>query len=601
MSSEKLAPLISGNTVHDASSANRIDRIGATGDGRRATGDGRRATGDGRRATGDGRDVLFAARSASALYRLLDVLPVFAGDDRVSRSYALVPGSDFGIDALSSVERAGARTVSWDEASRRSYDLVLAASPKGDIGLLRGPRVLLPHGAGFGKSVPEEGSGVATASGLDPMYLLSGDRALASVHALAHPSQVTRLAAASEQAAARARVVGDPTLERMLASRSLRERYRAALGTGARKLVVLTSTWGPESLLRRRPFLAADLLASLAYDAYQVALVVHPNERARTGAFDLSEQLSPALDAGLVLAGAYEEWASVLVAADVVITDHGSTGVYAAALGCPLVGAYDGGGELIPGTPMAEFLAQGPRLRGADSGALEEALASSDPGAVRALAQSSFAEQGHALKLLREEVYRLLDLVPPAAPVDARVLPAPLPAQRVPAAFAVRARVEGLQVAVERLPAHTSRTAHHLAAAYGWAGERHLQSAALLYRNAGQPAVGSHSMFWTAAGWTAGVLEDYPGCRTAAVIVSPSLCLVRRRTGALLAVRIAPCQDDGRVTYADPAAVLSAVHAWLGNLTGPAPLSGAVTCSVAGVLFRAEISAATGAQAAVVL
>ncbi|MFJ3799953.1 translation initiation factor 2 [Streptomyces sp. NPDC090088] len=545
--------------------------------------------------------MLFAARSASALYRLLDVLPVFAGDERVSRSYALVPGSDFGIDALSAVERAGARTVAWDEASRRSYDLVVAASPKGDIGLLSGPRVLLPHGAGFGKSVPGEGSGTDTASGLDPLYLLSGGHTLASVHALAHPSQVTRLAAASEQAAARARIVGDPTLERVLASRSLRERYRAALGTGPRKLVVLTSTWGPESLLRRRPSLAVDLLGALPYDAYQVALIVHPNERTRTDAFDLSEQLSPALDAGLVLAGAYEEWAAVLVAADAVITDHGSAAVYAAALGCPLASVYDGGRELIRGTPMAEFLENGPRLREASADALEEVLAASDPGAIRALAQASFAEQGHALQLLREEVYRLLDLALPAAPVNARVLPPPRRAERVPAAFAVRADLGSSRVTVERLPVHTSRTAHHLAAVYGAAGERHLQSAALLYRLAAQPAAGSHGTFWTAAGWTARVLEDYPGCRTAAVIVSSSLCLLRRRAGTLLTVRIAPCRSGDRVTYADPAAVLSAVHAWLGSHTGPTPLSGTVTCSVGGLAFRAEISAATDAQAAVLL
>ncbi|MEU7497133.1 hypothetical protein AB0B52_08630 [Streptomyces griseofuscus] len=38
------------------------------------------------RATGDERAVLFAARSQNALHRLLDTLPVFAGDDRAAAS-----------------------------------------------------------------------------------------------------------------------------------------------------------------------------------------------------------------------------------------------------------------------------------------------------------------------------------------------------------------------------------------------------------------------------------------------------------------------------------------------------------------------------------
>ncbi|MEU0742217.1 translation initiation factor 2 [Streptomyces sp. NPDC006134] len=540
--------------------------------------------------------MLFAARSATALHRLLDVLPVFAGDDRIDRSYTLVPGSDFDVEALTAVERAGARTVPWEEACRRSYDLILAASPKGDIGLLRGPRVLLPHGAGFNKSVRGEGSG-RVPSGLDPAYLLPDGRALASVHALAHPGQVHRLARLSPRAAARAKVVGDPTLERLLASVSHRDRYRAALGTGARTLVVLTSTWGPESLLRRRPGLPAELVAALPHDAYQVALVLHPNERSRLGSFELAERLSPALDAGLVLAEAYEEWAAVLVAGDAVVTDHGSTALYAAALGRPLIGAYDGGEELIPGSPLAAFLEHGPRLREPGPEGLEAALARHRPEAVRALARSAFAAQGQALDRLREEAYRLLDLTPSAVPVGARVLPAPRAPLRTPAAFAVRAVLDGSRVTVERFPAYTGAPAHHLAAEHGTADERHAQSAALLYRRATRPTGAPHGVAWTAGGWTAHTLDRYPGCRTAAAVLSPSYCLVRVRGGALLRVRISPCRDGGRIVRADPAAVLSAVHAWLGGRPVPSRMRASVTCVIGGRSFPAELSTAADGEA----
>nr|WP_306305257.1 translation initiation factor 2 [Streptomyces hygroscopicus] len=536
----------------------------ATGNGRRATGNGQRATGNGRRATGNGqratgKDVLFAARSANALYRLIDVLPVFAGDDRINRLFTLVPGSDFGMEALAAVERAGAHTVPWEQACQHSYDLILAASPKGELGLLSGPRVLLPHGAGFNKSVRGEGSD-HFASGLDPAFLAPDGRMVASCYALAHPSQVTRLAAVSPQAAACAAVVGDPTLERILASRSRRDHYREALGTGARKLIVLTSTWGPESLLRRRPTLPADLAAKLAHDAYQLALIVHPNEHSRIGTFDLSEHLAPAIDAGMILPRPHEEWAAVLIAADAVITDHGSTALYAAALGRPLIAAYDGGHELLPGSPMAQLLDDSPRLDA--PGGLEAVLAAHRPEAVQAFAAAAFAQQGQALTLLREKLYRLLTLTPPPSPATARLLPAPAPPTRTPAAFAVDITVSDEEVRVERFPAHRAAPAHHLAVEHGTADERHAQSASLLYRRASRGST-PHKVAWSVSGWTRHTLADYPGCATAAVVLSPALCVVRTRSGSLLSVRIEPCRESGRIVYTDPAAVLSAVHAWL--------------------------------------
>ncbi|MEV6418278.1 hypothetical protein, partial [Streptomyces sp. NPDC051662] len=580
----------------------------ATGDGRRATGDGRRATGDGRRATGDGRratgDVLFAARSANALHRLLDVLPVFAGDDRIRRLFTLVPGSDFDVDALAAIERVHARTVPWDEACRRPFDLILAASPKGDLGLLGGDRVLLPHGAGFNKTIRGEGSG-DSASGLDPAYVLPGGRPVSTLYALAHPSQVARLAAVSPSAARRSAVVGDPTLDRLLASVSHRDRYRAALGTGDRKLIVLISTWGPESLLARRPGLPAELAVRLPHDRYQPALIVHPNERSRTGALDLAERLAPALDAGLILAGPYEEWAAVLVAADAVITDHGSTALYAAALDRTVIAAYDGGDELIPGSPMAELLGHSPRLAQTDHlGAafettLDAALDAHRPDATRAFADTAFAERerGHALERLREEVYGLLGLDPPPDPATARPLPPPAPPARVPAAFAVRVHISGTEVRVERYPAHTDAPAHHLAAEHGMASERHAQSAGLLYRRAEPPGASPHRAVPTVAGWTADILDSYPGCRTASVVLSASsLCVVRTRSGALLTVRISPCRETDRIVHADPAAVLSAVHAWLAMRPGPSAADAtavAIDCRIGGRLFPVRLSPTT--------
>jgi hypothetical protein len=510
-------------------------------------------------------------------------MPVFAGDDRVTRLFTLVPGSDFGVEALAAIERARARVLPWAQACQQPFDLVLAASPKGELRLLHGPCVLLPHGAGFNKTIPGEGPEVP--SGLDPANLLPGGHALAALYALAHPSQLGRLAELSREAAEHAAVVGDPVLDRILASRPRRDRYRAVLGTGGRRLIVLTSTWGPESLLERRPGLITDLATRLPHDSYQLAVIVHPNTRSEIGDFDLSERLAPALDAGLVLARPYEEWAVLLIAADAVITDHGSAALYAAALDCPVIGACDGGAELLPGSPMAGLLAASPHLE--QPADLEAAIAAYRPGSGPALAESAFAEPGQAIQRLQSEVYRLLGLPLPAVPATARTLPPPATAARPVSAFAVNAFISGTEVRVERFPAHTGAPVHHLAAEYGAASERHIRGAGLIYRRASQAPSAAHSETWAEAGWTARVLNAYPGCRTAAVILGPGLCVARTRAGSFLTIRIeAREDDDGRIVRTDPAAVLSAVHARLAADPG---LPAVITCVTGQQSFRVRL------------
>ncbi|MDT9687787.1 translation initiation factor 2 [Streptomyces sp. P9(2023)] len=498
--------------------------------------------------------MLFAARSAAALHRLLDVAPVFRGDARIRRRFVLVPGSVFDVDALAAlaaVERAGARTVPWSEARAGRHDLVLAASPKGELSALGGPLVLLPHGAGYNKALPQEGT-ADSASGLDGLFLLPEGRPLADVHALAHPGQIERLAADAPAAAGRGVVVGDPTLDRILESAGRRDRYRAALGTGTRRLVVVVSTWGPESLAERRPGLVRELAAHLPYDEWQVALVLHPNTHSEHGTYDLRESLAPELDAGLVLSRPYEEWGALLVAADAVVTDHGSTALYAAALDQPVVAACDGGAELIPGSPMAELLGRAGVLGGAAD--LDALVAGHRPGELRATAATAFARQGEALELLRTEVYRLLGLAPPPYPADPAPLPVPEGAARTPYAFAVDVRHEGTAVRITRHPAWADVEIHHLAADAELAARRHQESAALLFRRSA-PDGGETAEEWTAEEWTARVLERCPGSRTvAAPLAETGRWLIRRADGALYDLRL---ESDSAV---DPTALLSGVH-----------------------------------------
>ncbi|MEU6373314.1 translation initiation factor 2 [Streptomyces sp. NPDC046909] len=514
--------------------------------------------------------MLLAARSAVALYRLLDVAPVFSGDDRITRLFTLIPGSDFGVDVLAAIDAIGGRTLPWREACDRSFDLVVTASPKGDLSLLRGRHVLLPHGAGYNKSIPGEGS-ADSASGLDPLYLLrqSGDTPPIALQALAHPDQLARLSARAPHAGRWAKVIGDPTLDRVLASLPLRDRYRTALGTGHRKLLVLTSTWGEESLLRRHPDLPARLATQLPYDGYQLALIVHPNERSLLGSYELSERLAPALGAGMLLAGAHEEWASVLIAADALVTDHGSTALYyAAAQDRPIVGVGRGGSELIPGSPMDVLLRQIPQLghTAADADALTEALAAYRPGTGRTAAQASFAYQGAALSRLRTALYALLGLTPPPFDAPARLLPPPAPATLAPASFDVDAEITPEGIRIARRPFGSGEPGHHLAAEHGAVSEAVTRSAGVLYRRPlpPSPSPALPDLLWSSGDWTRHTLSEYPGCRTAAIVrpSGPCLLAVRGHTQPY-AVQVEPHREGGRIAHLDPATAVSAVHAWL--------------------------------------
>ncbi|MFJ8000675.1 translation initiation factor 2 [Streptomyces sp. NPDC096310] len=569
-------------------------------------------------------------RSATALNRLLDTLPAFAGDHRVRPVFTLVPGSDFSTDALAALDGAGARTIPWSEAVRGGHDLVVAASPNGPLHELPGPLVLLPHGAGFNKRLPHTSTD-DSASGLHTRQLLRGGTPLAALHALAHPDQLARLAREAPAAARRAAVVGDPTLDRFLASRTLRERYRDALGTGGRRLVAVVSTWGPESLLARRPGLLRRLTAELPYDAYQVALVLHPNVHSRLGGFTLRQRLAPALAAGLLVARPHEEWAAVLSAADCVLTDHGSSALYPAALDLPLIGCYDGGTELLAASPMAGLLARVPRLAPDEPPAavIDAAVTGHRTGDTGALAAAAFDQRERSLEHLRARCYPLLGL----EPLPGRIRPRPLSVPRItaqrPSALAVRVDVRGSVVSVARHPLDSGPHDGHVAAEDGVSTLDEMRGAGLVHRRARAATPDADRMrdsewaadtvwtantvwradtVWTAGGWTAHALEEHPACRTAAAVLAHDRCVLLRREpavpGALsgggpsgpLAVRITADTSRGEPwVRPDPAAVLSCVHGWLEANPGAASAALPVTldCVVGGRRATALLTRAT--------
>src|SRR5690606_30769667 len=146
-------------------------------------------------------------------------------------------------------------------------------------------------------------------------------------------------------------------------SASQRERYRRHLGVGdGQRLVFLSSTWGPDSLLANHRGLAERLLHQLPADEFRLIAAWHPNCWERHGHPSIAGWLAPSLRSGLMLLPPHEGWRAGLLAADAVVADHGSVGFYAAALGLPIAIAAASGTETPADSPAAELVKAAPHL-----------------------------------------------------------------------------------------------------------------------------------------------------------------------------------------------------------------------------------------------
>jgi hypothetical protein len=420
--------------------------------------------------------------------------------------------------------------------------------------------LVLPHGIGFQKLVPDSRSARTRLSGVVPDVLLESGRAWLAV---SHPSQEQQLLAAYPKAAGRTLLVGDPCFDELVSSRSRAAAYRAALGVAEhQRLVMVSSTWGPTSLLGRHPDLLPRLLAQLPYDEYRVGAIIHPNVWSGHGAWQIRTLLASALDAGLLLIPAVHTWRPALVAAHLVVGDHGSVTLYGAASGAPvLLGPL--AADTVPGTAAHALAAAAPRLepRGDLLGQVRAVMAGHEPLRYAEVAGHAFAEPGQALARLRTAVYRFLDLSEPPAPSPG---PLALPLPDAPAApvtswlvtTAVSVAGDAATVHVSRSPAAVA--AHAAAGPESAAAITHLactdeerdlrltESASVLLRRRPAPTAAD------ALRWIGDRLAHLPGSLLAASAL--------REGGVLVGLR------DGRVVEA--------------NATGPAPDAGLPAAAV---------------------
>ncbi|WP_181009140.1 hypothetical protein [Streptomyces sp. SM11] len=511
--------------------------------------------------------LVVAARTVTSTVRVLECLPaLLRGDGRVTVVFAHDPTSAFNDGVLDLLHDAGCRVVPWEQVSHAEPDLILTASENIDVPEGRCPVLVLPHGIGFQKQVPDARAPGDRLSGVVPDSLLESGRAWL---AISHPGQEEQLLSSHPKTAGRTLLVGDPCFDELLVSADRAGSFRRALGVPDRhRLVVLSSTWGPTSLFGQDPGLAARVLAALPYDEFRVAAIVHPNVWSGHGSWQIRNILAPALDAGLMLIPHIHAWRSALVAADVVVGDHGSVTLYGAALGKPvLLGAF--GSEAVPGTAVAALGRAAPRLDAHDDvhGQIVSALAVRRPELFATVTEGAFHQPGRALPRLRTALYDLLGLPEPvstappewflAEPVEsgakatAWTVTTTGPAEGGPAAVTVRRQPAAVwREADDPGEDATAGRFRHLACDEREPDRRLLESASVLL--CGAPVRSA------AAGvrWIGETLNRLPGCRLAAASLAGGGALVGLRDGRIVEAAVTgPARD--------PALPAAAVYALL--------------------------------------
>jgi hypothetical protein len=388
------------------------------------------------------RTVLAVVHTVTAGTRLGDVVPLLEADLRVQVVFTYAPSALISGGVQEFLASLGGVVIPWRQAVQTRFDLALAASD-GMLEWVHAPVVTMLHGAGYNKyPVRWDGYGPPAgreAAGPEPARLVSHGRMISSAIMLPTQCQADRLRRSCPEAAAIAVVGGDPCYDRLVASMPLREQYRQALGIGGRKLVAVSSTWGPGSLLSRHPSLLAELVDQLPSGKYQVAAMVHPGVWYWHGARQVRAWYADCVRRGLLLVPPEEGWRAVLAAADVVVGDHGSVTCYAAAAGIPVLLASLPADEIEPGSPVAYLGQIAPRLRPgrAYAAQLDRAAAAWEPGQ-QAVIQALVTDiPGQSARTIQQLMYRLMKLRPPGADPEVQPVPDPRPVA-LPETFGAR-------------------------------------------------------------------------------------------------------------------------------------------------------------------
>jgi hypothetical protein len=376
------------------------------------------------------RVALIAVHTMTSLMRLEDIIPLIEADPRVQLEYTQVPDL-LGHGVEQRLRELEVRVIPWHEATQRSFDLVVSASLH-QMELVRARRrFAAPHGAGYNKLWPAwdwAGSDdERPVYGLDRRSLLDDDlRPIFDAIVLPHPDHLVTLARQCREAVPFAVVAGDPCYDRLVMSMADRDLYRSKLGVrDAQVLVAVASTWGLRSLLATQRQLLLRLPAELPFN-HRVIATLHPAVWAEHGARQVRAWLRDVREAGVDLIDVGEDWRALVASADVLIADHSSVGVYAAGAGVPVLLSHFPDDEVDPNSIVAELAGLSPRLHPeAPLFGQLTAARQAQPGQAEATDRRVSGVKGMSAQIIRQTLYRLLELTEP--PLMARWPRVPVP------------------------------------------------------------------------------------------------------------------------------------------------------------------------------
>lgn len=358
------------------------------------------------------RSVLAVVHTVVSGQRLLEAVELIESDPRVQVVFTQAPDT-FANGVADFLRATRGVVLPWEQAVREEFDLAVAAS-YGSLHRVHAPLLVMPHGAGYGKSFAAGGPQVVY--GLDAQRLLHNGRPLAKALVLAHEQEREVLRRQCPEALDASVVVGDPCYDRMVASIPHRDEYRAALGVrSGERVLVVSSTWGLDSLFARFEDLLPRLLEELTPAGYRVVALVHPAAWFGHGRRQVEAWLSDCRDAGLVVVDPHVDWRAAIVAADCVVADHGSVGVYAAAVGRPVVLA-DPPVHIATSTGSAQDVLRRTAPRLVLGEPLEEQFrraAAVAPTLREQVRERLTSRPGRSAAELRKAMYRLLGLAEP--------------------------------------------------------------------------------------------------------------------------------------------------------------------------------------------
>ena len=355
--------------------------------------------------------------------RLVDILSLLEADFRVQVVFT-APPHVFGDEVPGFLRGLGGAVLPWDEAVRMTFDLALAAGPRG-MERISAPLITLPHGACYLKRLhTERHPGVA---GLRREDVAPGGRLPAAV-AVPHHAELSVLERFCPEVLPLAHVVGDPVHDRIAASLPSRAAYRRALGlTGGRKLVVVASTWGTHSSFGRFEALLPRLIAELPARRFRPVILVHPNVWSGHGSWQVRAWLARCARLGIAVVPPEADWRAVLVAADLILGDHGSVTLYGTLTEAPILLTGSPEREINPDSPAATLSVTAPALSPtyALAAQLDYAAAEYRREEYTGIAARISSEPGRFNRNMRRLMYRLLGLGQPAHAPETVPLPEP--------------------------------------------------------------------------------------------------------------------------------------------------------------------------------